>query len=95
MTANSELACRFCPNNLPQGAHRHGFGFTREACAASSMVSEGCGGSHFYWAPSYNGQCKCATDDCAQRGNSGGHNVYAILQNPGYAPLHHAQSDLL
>lgn len=75
---------QYCSNSRPQGSHPHGFGFTQVTCATSSAVSDGCGGSHFYWAPSYNGQCKCATDDCSQRSNSGGHNIYAILQNPGY-----------
>jgi len=75
---------KYCPNPKSMGNHVHGFGFNIEGCAAAVAKTDGCDHRFFYWAPSYNGQCKCSTDGCQTLGSSGAHNVYELLSNPGY-----------
>jgi hypothetical protein len=70
---------KYIKHAMPLGPNPHGFGFTLEACANATQSSSGCTGQLFYWAPKYNGQCKCATDDGSDCGDSLPHNIYRIM----------------
>ena len=80
----------YCSNHKPMGTDKDGLGFTLEGCAKATLTTAGCSGAYFYFRVS-NGQCKCATDDCAARGSYNHYNIYKVTPSTGTHARTHAR----
>ena len=73
----------YCANTVAVGGGA-GFGYSLSSCrdaVLNSTANPKCSGKIFDFNRGYNGQCKCATDDCLHTHHQGGYNIYRV--SPG------------
>lgn len=68
---------QYCSDALAMGSDT-GFGYNLATCVSAVRSESRCQSGFFYFAASYNGQCKCALDDCSERDSSAAHNIYKL-----------------
>ena len=73
----------YCANTVAVGGGS-GFGYSLSSCrdaVLNSTANPKCSGSIFDFNRGYNGQCKCATDNCLRWHRHEGYNIYRV--SPG------------
>eukprot|EP00930_Biecheleria_cincta_P095308 TRINITY_DN87286_c0_g1_i1.p1 TRINITY_DN87286_c0_g1~~TRINITY_DN87286_c0_g1_i1.p1 ORF type:complete len:503 (-),score=63.71 TRINITY_DN87286_c0_g1_i1:211-1719(-) len=66
-----------CSNAKAMGGST-GFGYSLQSCASAVAADSECSSGFFYYSVSYNGQCKCALDHCANRAMALPYNIYKL-----------------
>jgi len=64
-----------------------GFGYTFLSCTDAVIVDSDCSTGFYSYSESYNGQCKCALDDCTERMHASSYNIYRVLPVHSEEPM--------
>jgi len=70
-------AGKYCSKGKAMGGGA-GFGYSLGSCRDAAAADLDCTSGYFTYSASYNGQCKCALDACADRGSSGSYIIYKL-----------------